>query len=224
MLARTTRVLCTAALALTSLVGLGTSDALAAGNCSAWARLPARVAIDRPDVLVTAPIVTNCTNYFASAYLTGAAGTLDYLIYSDTTPTETIDFYAPLYRPGTYSTVFDSGFSDGGVSGVTWTPTSMTYKYATWDYIASSRAGRAVYINTLIHQYSSSFNGVASGAGRVSYLQRYNAGTWQNLLARTSNSTGRWTVGFIQTKVYQYRIVTLETGTAWGTHSASTFR
>jgi hypothetical protein len=60
--------------------------------------------------------------------------------------------------------------------------------------------------------------------GRVSYLQRYNAGAWQNVLSRTSNSTGRWTVGFIQAKVFQYRIVTPATPRARGAASVSTFR
>jgi hypothetical protein len=224
MLTRTTHVLCTAALALASIVGLSTSNALAAGNCSASARLPARVAIDRPSVLVTAPVVTNCSNYLVGAYLNGPGGSLNYLIYDDTSPTQTTDFWALFDKVGTYSTVFDTGYSDSGASVLSWTPTSMTYKYATWSYIASSRVGTAVYINTLIHQYSNSWNGVVSGAGRVSYLQRAIAGRWQNMVARTGNSTGRWTIGFIQPKVFQYRIVTTETGTAWGASSASTFR
>jgi len=96
-------------------------------------------------------------------------------------------------------------------------------KYTTSTYIASSRVRTAVYINSLVHQYSAS-TGVISGAGRVSYLQRYNAGAWQNVLARTSNSAGVWTVGFIQAKVFQYRIVTPATALAGGATSASTFR
>ena len=67
MLTRTTRVLCTAALALSSLVGLGTSDALAVGDCSLQAKLPTRVSVDRTDVIVTAPAVTGCTDYSAAA-------------------------------------------------------------------------------------------------------------------------------------------------------------
>jgi hypothetical protein len=43
-------------------------------------------------------------------------------------------------------------------------------------------------------------------------------------LKRTSNSAGHWTAGFIQTKVYQYRIVTPATAWAGGASSASTFR
>ena len=143
----------------------------------------------------------------------------------DSRPTDTIDFFAYYDKPGKYTTVPDgSGYSDGGTGTVAWIPTSTTFKYATWSYIVSSRVGSAVYLNTLVHQYSSSWNGVASGVGRVSFLQRYNAGTWQNLLSRTGNSTGRWTVGFIQSKVFQYRIVTLESGTAWAASSGSTFR
>jgi len=95
--------------------------------------------------------------------------------------------------------------------------------YTTSSYIASSRVRTAVYINSLVHEYSSS-TGVISGAGRVSYLQRYNAGAWQNLLKRTSNSAGQWTAGFIQAKVYQYRIVTPATALAGGASSVSTFR
>jgi hypothetical protein len=187
------------------------------------AKLPPLVVIDRPRVLVSAPVVTNCTNYSVSAYLTNASGDdLDFLWYLDSNPTETFNFYADMDKPGTYATQFFNGYSDTGT--VAWIPTSMTFKYGTWNYIASSRVGTAVYINTQVQQYSNSYAGVISPAGRISYLQRYIGGTWQNMIARTSNSTGRWTAGFIQTKVYQYRILTHENGTALSATSASTFR
>jgi hypothetical protein len=95
-------------------------------------------------------------------------------------------------------------------------------KHATWAYVASSRSGRAVYINALVHEATS--NGMVSPGGRTVYLQRYLNGTWQNMLARTTNSAGHITVGFIQTKVYQYRVLATETSSAWGAYSGSTFR
>lgn len=67
-------------------------------------------------------------------------------------------------------------------------------------------------------------HGVLSPGGRQVYLQRYINGAWQNMVVRTTNSAGKITLGFIQTKVYQYRLVTKETSTAWSGTSASTFR
>ena len=100
-------------------------------------------------------------------------------------------------------------------------PTFMV-KYATWAYVASSRAGSAVYINALIKNYSA--NDLVRGGGRSVYLQRYLNGTWQTMLMRTANPTGQFTVGFIQPKVYQYRLMVTETSSAWAGRSGSTFR
>lgn len=222
MLVRTTRVLCATALAVSSLVGLGATDAFAVGGCTARASLPARVYVDRLHVVFSAPVITDCVNYLASAYLTKTSGDLDFLVYDDQNPTESIGFES-YNTPGTYSTVGTGDyFADNGP--LTWISTSTTIKNTTWSYVASSRQGAAVYVNTLVKQYSGPDSGIVRGAGRVSYLQRYINGAWQNMLARTANSTGQWTVGFVQPKVYQYRIVTTESTTAWNGSSGSTFR
>lgn len=94
--------------------------------------------------------------------------------------------------------------------------------YTTWAYVASSRSGTAVYINGLVKNDSK--NGLVRGAGRSVYLQRYLNGAWQTMLARTANATGQITVGFIQPKVFQYRLIVSATSTAQSGRSGSTFR
>ena len=84
------------------------------------------------------------------------------------------------------------------------TPTAWSAT-PTWPAPGS---GSAVYVNGLVHQKSSAGQLIAS-AGRTVYLQRYLNGRWQNVLARTTASHGQLSVGFIQSTVYQYRLLVL---------------
>jgi hypothetical protein len=81
-----------------------------------------------------------------------------------------------------------------------------------------------VHINGLIENYSNSDAGMARGAGRSVSLQRYIGGVWHTMLVRTANSTGQFTVGFIQPTPYRYRIIAAETRTAWSASSYTTLR
>jgi len=67
-------------------------------------------------------------------------------------------------------------------------------------------------------------NGLVRSAGRSVYLQRYLNGAWQTMLIRTTNSTGQFTVGFMQPHVFQYRLIVTATSSASGGRSGSTFR
>jgi hypothetical protein len=170
---------------------------------------------------VTAPVAAGSYTYTVAAnkgpYLSGQGSATTFTITVAATPTTTTT------TPTTTTTTTPTTTTTTTpTSTTTTTPVPIT-KSTTFSYIASSRVGTAVYINTLIHEYSPT-GVMSSPAGRVSYLQRYNAGVWQNLLARASNSTGRWTVGFTQTTVYQYRIVTPATSLAGYANSGSTFR
>ncbi len=217
-------VLALAVIGALALLATGREQASATSYCPARAALPARVVIDRPQVLFSAPIVTSCNNYTIAAYLYGAGGSLDYLWWDATKSSNTVQFNTLVQAPGSYRTRLDSGYSDGFVNGVAWTPTSVTLKYASYDYVASTRVGKVVYINGLLRSYSNGFRPIVAGTGRVQYLQRYVRGGWQTVLARTANSAGRFAVGFIQPNVFQYRLVSLDTPTAWGAISASTVR
>jgi GH25 family lysozyme M1 (1,4-beta-N-acetylmuramidase) len=109
-----------------------------------------------------------------------------------------------------------------GTPGQLYAMARMTLKYTSWAYVASSRSSSAVYVNALVS--SDSPYGVVRSPGRSVYLQRYLNGAWQNLLMRTTNLTGVFTVGFIQPKVFQYRLVVTATSSAYGANSGSTFR
>jgi uncharacterized protein YkwD len=95
---------------------------------------------------------------------------------------------------------------------------------ATSAYIASSRAGQAVYINGLIKLSGPTTGLMVRPSGRAVYLQRYLNGGWQTMLLRTTDAYGRLAVGFIQTRVFQYRLVVPATTNTTPAASASTFR
>jgi uncharacterized protein YkwD len=95
---------------------------------------------------------------------------------------------------------------------------------ATSASVASSRGGQAVYINGLLKLSGPTTGLMVRPSGRAVYLQRYLNGGWQNMLLRTTDAYGRLAVGFIQTRVFQYRIVVPATSNASRAASASTFR
>jgi hypothetical protein len=109
----------------------------------------------------------------------------------------------------------------GGTNDLTQNTPAYTVKYATWAYVGSSRAGTVVHVSGLIHQWSS--NDMSAPSGRRVYLQRYHGG-WQSMVSQLTNSSGRISFAFVQPAVVQYRLVVLETGTAWSGTSSSTFR
>ena len=108
-----------------------------------------------------------------------------------------------------------------GAAALMGAPTHIV-KYPTRAYVASSRSGKVVRVNGLIHQWTS--KGMASPAGRRVYLQRYLNGVWQNMAGYTTNSVGRIGVAFVQAHVYKYRLVTTATATALGAVSGLTVR
>ncbi|MEO6703933.1 MAG: hypothetical protein ABI140_00655 [Jatrophihabitantaceae bacterium] len=83
--------------------------------------------------------------------------------------------------------------------------------------------GPAVYLNGLMKQAIWTGTLVRS-VHRVAYLQRYLAGHWQNMLARTTDSAGQLAVGFIQPKAYAYRWVMPRTATAAAATSSQVVR
>ena len=145
---------------------------------------------------------------------------------------------------GSYSVYRDGVRVASGLMGGSWTDTGLkvgsTHRYfvvafdttghtsypsntmtvslgLTTAYIASSRQGVAVYINGLIKQQVGST--ISRSAGRTIYLQRFINGSWQNVLSRTSDSTGQMAVGFVQTHSYSYRLYVA--GSSYGTAAAS---
>ncbi len=196
-------------------------DVAHAGSCSARAVAPATLVIDRPDVAFAMPVSTNCTNFVATAGLSGPAGSIDDLFWTTGAGGHTSHFVARANPTGSYNTTFRGGIADQG--RVTWTPSNTVAKYVTIDSIASSRVRQAVYINGLLKNYSSA-PGLVYPTGRLMYLQRYLKTGWQTMLSRPVDANGRWVVGFIQPAVYQYRLVAVETATSWSAGTASTFR
>ena len=137
-------------------------------------------------------------------------------------PSDSYIFDTSIDSIGTFSAVPRGGATPTGVDNLDQNEPLYTVKFASWTYSASSRSGHAVYINGLDHQWAA--NGLTQGAGRKNYLQRYVHGTWQTILSKTADAHGKFTVGFIQSAVYQYRWITFQTGITWGAASASTFR
>ena len=93
-----------------------------------------------------------------------------------------------------------------------WTAAQARAKSNSCGYIASSRAGRAVYINGLVKQWGTT--SVVPAPNRTIWLQRYINGGWQRMLSRVTNSSGRVTVGFVSTTARPYRWCVIASGTA----------
>jgi PKD repeat protein len=194
-------------------------------SCNLSAPVPAAVAVAAPTVTLATTLLADCPYTFSvTANVTGADGIIDQLQFSDASQSGTIHFTTASDAPGPYTVAYASGTAQDSSSTpvqVRWSNTSVSFKYLTQDYIASSRVGTAVYLNGLVHRYSSS--GMTSPSGVTVYLQRYLNGSWQTLLSRVTSS-GRVTVGFIQPNVMQYRWVTLGTATILGANSVATTR
>jgi hypothetical protein len=99
-------------------------------------------------------------------------------------------------------------FANGTASGA-------STKATTYAYIGSTRTGTSVYIGGLVHE-----TGV-SPVGRLAYLQRNLSGSWQNMVGRNVDSTGRMSVTFTQPYDLAYRWVLPETTTGLGATSAT---
>jgi hypothetical protein len=102
------------------------------------------------------------------------------------------------------------------------TATANSSLAVTTAYIASSRQHSAVYINGLIKQQTGW--AIARSPNRTVYLQRLIDGSWQTMLARTSNATGQISVGFIQNHAYSYRLYVTASSTATAATSATSLR
>jgi hypothetical protein len=78
------------------------------------------------------------------------------------------------------------------------------YEIRSYAFIATSRAGGAVYVNGLMKQNDTT--GALTRAGnRPVYLQQQYAGYWRTILQRTTSRTGQLAVGFMQKDRLYYR-------------------
>jgi len=210
-----------ATIALFAALTTTAAPAVAAGSCSIF--LPAKVQIASQTTVITALPGSDCgaSGMSFAAWNVSPSTFGDSFLFSTGSLTSNYTFFSSLDQVGVLRAV-PTGASSSELNDLTQNSPTFTVKYATWPYVSSSRSGRAVYINVLIHQWTR--NDMASPGGRTVFLQRYLNGTWQNLVVRNTNSVGKITFGFVQTRVYQYRVRTTETSAAWGGYSGSTFR
>lgn len=209
-------------LSVGGLAGAVSTAANAAGSCSIL--IPAKIAISSGSTVITAKPGADCANsdMDSAEWSVSPSSFGETFYFTGDSLNSSYTFYSSIDRVGALRAVGTGASSSVGFNDLSQNTPNYTVKYATWVYSASSRAGRAVYVNGLIHQWSS--DDLAVGAYRTSYLQRYLHGAWQTMLARKADAHGRFTVGFVQTTVYQYRWVTTEVNTAWNATSASTVR
>jgi hypothetical protein len=205
-------------------IGLTAAATTATASPSCSIVLPTSVAITSEQTTITAHTASDCT----AAGMSSAEWDVmpsnfgDYFIFQSGTISDHYTFYSSIDQVGVLQAKAGGASTDTGFNDIPQNQPYFSVKYGSWVYVQSSRSGRAVYINALVHQWSD-FD-LAGGVGRTVYLQRYLKGAWQNIAVRTTNSSGRFTIGFVQTTVFQYRLVTTETATEFGAHSASTFR
>lgn len=83
-------------------------------------------------------------------------------------------------------------------------------------FIAVTPQGSAVYVNSLVKQYTTAW---AASPARTVYVQRLLSTGWQTILSRTTNSIGRISVGFIQPNRFTYRVYVSPTPSAAAVYS-----
>jgi hypothetical protein len=214
------------AVALTAFAAL-TATATAApavGSRSCSIILPAKVQIASDYTVITAHPGADCakSGNTDASWNVSPSRSGDFFSFAARTLSSSYTFYSSWSTVGVLRAVGTGATDSGGYLSQN-SPT-YTVKYATWAYVASSRSGRAVYINTLIKNYSNSPSGIVRGARRLVSVQRYVRGAWHTILVHATNSTGQFTVGFVQPRAYSYRLLAAETTTAWGARSATTVR
>src|SRR5450631_13899 len=211
------------AVALATFAAISTTAASAVPGASCSIVLPAKVQIASQFTVITARPGSDC----AASGMTDASWNVspsrsgDFFSFAAGTLNSSYTFYSSWSRVGVLRAVETGATNSGGYLKQN-SPT-YTVKYATWAYLASSRSGSAVHIKGLINNYSKSQAGLVRGTGRSVYLQRYSGRVWRTILSRTANSTGQFTVAFIQPRKYHYRLIVTETSTAWSARSATTF-
>jgi len=216
--------LSTVAVAIATVAALTTTatPAFATGSCSII--LPANVSIASSRTIITGTPASDCaaSDMSDASWDVSPSDWGDSFWFSAGSLSDSYTFMTGVDSVGVLHAVPTGASSSGGINDLTQNNPAYVVKYATWAYVASSRVGSAVYINALVKNFSA--NDLVRGSARSVYLQRYIGGVWQNMLVRTTSSTGQFTVGFIQPKVFQYRLLVTETSSAWGGRSGSTFR
>jgi hypothetical protein len=115
-------------------------------------------------------------------------------------------------------------YANDSTESVALTTTYMSIKYSTLTYFSPVRRGAAVYVNILAKQYRPSAAGYGASANRQVFLQRYIGGGWQTMLGHITADNGSDTFGFIQSRPYPYRVVTVESAVAWSRTSGTSVK
>jgi hypothetical protein len=197
-----------------------TGPAHAAGSCSIV--VPAKVSVKAFSTRITAHLKSDCAASGMELASWGDSKTRAYVLWTFDGSRKSATGTFPATNPIGPKHAFALGANDADGNVLTQNQPVFVIKNGTWVYVASSRQGRAVYINGLVHQWSVS-NAFPS-AGRKVYLQRFVNGSWQSMLSRTTNGSGKVTVGFIQSTARRYRLVAAETSRGWSGTSSSTIR
>lgn len=210
------------AVAITTFAALLTTAAPspAANSCSII--VPAKVVIASGSTVITAHPAQDCTlsDMVDASWAVSPSNFGDQFLFTAASFSSSYTFLSSGDRVGVVrADPTGASSATGATNDLTQNTVTYSVKYATWAYVASSRAGSVVHVNGLIHQWSS--HNLSAPSGRRVYLQRYHGG-WQSMVSQATNSAGRISFAFIQRAVVQYRLVVLETGVEWSGASGST--
>lgn len=207
------------ALAAGGLAATTTSGAAGAagGGCTAWAAVPARVALTahtvvRPQLVGTAGCRTGGPDAGATATLRGPGRQPNPERWDHFGSREQVDLYRGLDRPGTYTfTGGDVQVYDAGEVRVasTWRTTSFVVKYGSHFTKVTDSHGTTKATLT---------RDTADGAKRSAHttvtLQRRTSDGWKTVAHKRTSRTG--SVGFTHSKRGDYRLATASTGSTFG--------
>jgi hypothetical protein len=208
--------------------------ASAASGCVMSGTLPAKIVINKADVIFYSTLRANagCSGFGdldADADFDGPQGLSDLAYWTKAGDRYRFDQFAFMTHAGTYrledgtALLFDADFNQVPVTWTT-TKTSMRFGSRIISVATSRKLTTHIKVSAKVQRYSTAQKYV--GDHTTVYLQR-RASTWKSYHAYKTlkaTSSGAVSYSYKTRNKYHYRFVVKDASTVWGSTSASSYR
>ncbi|YAL82125.1 hypothetical protein ACMYYO_09260 [Dermacoccaceae bacterium W4C1] len=200
------------------------TPAQAAAQCILTA--PTKISISRPYVVVSPKVSGSCVQGSGEAYWTvvhSNGGDFEG-VGADSTGVDEWEAYAD-EPSGTYAWEPDGAIDDSG-NDVTQNRPTFQVKFASWSYVGATRSGTRVTLKAQVNKYSGdALTHVPYNYARGEFQMRaVGAHNWHTVAAFRADTAGKASVSYTQKANREYRVVTTEIGSIWGSTSSTTVR
>ncbi len=216
------------------MVVLPSQSAHAAGECIAYATLPARISINVDDTIVRSTLasVSGCRGwdfYGADANFDGPDGQADWLFWDAFGTSTRMDLWSWANSPGTYvieDATVDIEDSNFNQIPVVWQNryTSIRFSGHLWSFTAGHANG-VTNLRAQAAHYSAWDNNVGYNHVWVMMQRRpLNSSTWSTFGGRYTSSTGWVSYSYRTSQHYVYRLAFRDHPWVWGATSVALYR